>query len=261
MTDWNPTLYRRFEGERTRPAMDLLARVPLAAATTVVDVGCGPGNSTELLAARYPEASLLGIDTSAAMVATARTRLPQARFEVADVASWTPDKPVDLLFANATLQWVRGHEELLPRLVSQLAPGGALAIQMPDNLHAPSHTLMRDAALAIGRADVVALAEAEREPLGSYEDYWAWLTPHVASIDLWKTTYVHPLADHDAIVTWLESTGLRPYLNRLAPDEIVRFKAHYRDGISRAYPTTSDGKVLLRFPRLFVIAMARRSGA
>jgi trans-aconitate 2-methyltransferase len=261
VTDWNPALYRRFEGERTRPAMDLLARVPLSAATKVVDIGCGPGNSTELLAARYPEASLSGIDTSNAMVETARTRLPRARFEVADIALWTPDEPVDLLFANATLQWVTGHRVLLPRLAAQLAPGGALAIQMPDNLHTPMHTLMREAALAVGRADVVAQAEAERETLGSFEDYWGWLSPHAASIDIWKTTYVHPLADHDAIVTWLESTGLRPYLNRLTPDEIGRFKAHYRDAIARAYPAVSDGKVLLRFPRLFIVAMAADSGA
>ena len=139
MADWDPALYRRFESERTRPAIDLLARVPLTEARDVVDLGCGPGNSTELLAARYPQARIVGIDASEAMLASARERLPRLRFERADIADWRPARPPTLIFANAVLQWLPGHAVLLPRLFDSLAPGGVLALQMPDNLDQPRH--------------------------------------------------------------------------------------------------------------------------
>ncbi len=255
--DWNPDLYRRFEGERTQAALDLLSRIPIARAARVVDLGCGPGNSTEILAARYGGAEIVGIDTSPAMIEAARKRLPQARFEVADARSFAPPAPPDVLYANAVFQWLPDHAGLLGRLAGLLAPGGALAFQVPDNLHEATHTSMREAAIAIGRADIVEAAESERTPIGSFEDYWNWLSPSCSRIDVWRTTYVHPVADHGAVVTFLESTGLRPYLNRLGADEGVGFKARYREAIEKAYPATNDGKVLLRFPRLFVIAVAR----
>ena len=149
MSDWNPALYSRFEDERTRPAAELLARVPLDAPRNVVDLGCGPGNSTELLVARFPMARIVGTDSSQAMLATARQRLPQLSFEQGDIAEWSPAEPVDLAYANASLQWVSDHQRLLPRLLSALAPGGVLAVQMPDNLDEPSHRLMRETAATL----------------------------------------------------------------------------------------------------------------
>src|SRR4051812_35396134 len=143
---WNPTLYRRFEDERTRPAEDLLARVPLERATHVVDLGCGPGNSTQLLHERVAAARVTGTDTSAAMLQSARERLPLCQFELADVSSWQPQVAPDLIFANAVLHWVPAHEQLFPRLFSLLSPGGVLAVQMPDNLDEPSHRSMREVA-------------------------------------------------------------------------------------------------------------------
>jgi trans-aconitate 2-methyltransferase len=258
MTDWNPNLYRRFEGERTRPAMDLLARVALDEPKRVVDLGCGPGNSTELLAVRYPNAEVSGVDTSPAMVEAAKKRLPNASFEVGDAATWTSTSPLDVVYANAVFHWIPDHAALMPRLAKLLAPGGFLAFTVPDNRGEPTHTSMSTAARAIGKHDVVEAAEAERAVIGSFEDYWKWLSPHADQIDLWRTTYVHPVEGHDAMVSWFESTGLRPYLARLDADETRAFKAAYRKEIANAYPLVG-GRVLLRFPRLFVVARMRCS--
>ena len=248
MADWDSALYRRFEDERTRPARDLAAAIGEVDARLVVDLGCGPGNSTEVLAARFPSATLVGVDTSPAMLEAARARLPSVRFEQGDAASWEPPAPCDVLFANAVLQWVPEHARLYPALIARLAPGGWLATQVPDNRAEPSHTLMREL------AGDLAGAEEERAPIGSFEDHWAWLRPHCRKVDLWRTTYVHPLPGPDAVVDWLRATGLRPYLDRLDEPRRADFLARYRDAIARAYPPQADGSVLLRFPRLFVVA-------
>ena len=162
VTDWNPALYSRFEDERTRPARDLLARVLPPAPAVVVDLGCGPGNSTELLIQRFPRASILGIDSSPAMVDAARKRLPQHRFEQADLAEWRPEVPPDLIFANAVLQWLPNHPVLLPQLFGLLRPGGVLAVQMPDNLDEPSHRAMRAVAASGSWSARLAPAAASR---------------------------------------------------------------------------------------------------
>ena len=146
MTDWNADLYLRFAAERTRPAAELLARVPLETIDHAVDIGCGPGNSTELIARRYQEAAIVGLDTSPDMLEKARARLPGVTFTLGDVASFTAEPPADLLFANAVLQWLPDHTALFPRLMQAVSPGGVLAVQMPDNLDEPSHRLMRDVA-------------------------------------------------------------------------------------------------------------------
>ena len=254
MADWNPALYRRFESERTRPAIELLARVPLTDARIAVDLGCGPGNSTELLAARYPQAEIIGIDSSEAMLSSARERLPGLSFERADVADWRPARPPDLIFANAVLQWVPGHERLFPRLFSLLAPGGVLAVQMPDNLDQPSHRAMREVAAlppwSAHLGDAAALRERPLSP-GAYYDL---LAREADSVDVWHTTYRHPMASPDAIVDWLRSTGLRTFVYAL-PDALrAGYLAAYRERIAAAYPERADGQRLLDFPRLFIVA-------
>ena len=252
MSDWNPALYTRFEDERTRPADELLARVPLDAPQNVVDLGCGPGNSTELLVKRFPTARIVGTDSSQAMLATARQRLPQLSFEQGDIAQWAPAEPVDLAYANAALQWVGDHPRLLPRLLSALAPGGVLAVQMPDNLGEPSHTLMRDTAAALlgTPADDAGKHRARILPAQQYYD----LLTLQADVDLWRTTYYHHMDDAAAIVQWLSATGLKPYLDPLTPDLQARFLADYQRRIEQAYPLRTDGKRLLAFPRLFIVA-------
>jgi trans-aconitate 2-methyltransferase len=258
MLDWNPALYRRYEDERTRPAQELLARVPLSEAAHVVDLGCGPGNSTELLFHRFPKARVVGTDNSEAMLASARERLPQARFELSDIATWAPqDQAPDLIYANAALQWVPDHETLIPRLFAALAPGGVLAIQMPDNREEPTHRLMRAVAGEAPWAEPIGDADRMRTlllPLGGYYDL---LAPEAAKVDVWHTIYQHPMADAAAIVEWVRGTGLKPFVDRL-PDELrASYLAEYERRIDQAYPARADGKRLLAFPRMFIVAQKK----
>jgi trans-aconitate 2-methyltransferase len=253
MAAWSPGQYTKFEDERSRPAADLLARVPLAAPRRVVDIGCGPGNSTELLIARFPAAEVLGLDSSPEMLAAARKRLPRTALIEADVASWTPSPPADLLFSNAAFHWVAGHAAVLRRLMGTLPAGGALALQVPDNLAEPSHILMREVAASGPWREKFAEPVAREEILAA-PGYYDLLRPLAGRIDIWRTEYNHPLADAAAIVEWVRGTGLRPYLDRLAPTESEAYVAEYRSRLAEAYPPLVDGRVMLRFPRLFVVA-------
>lgn len=252
MIDWSPTRYLQFEDERTRAARDLLAQVRPGGVRTVVDLGCGPGNSTELLALHFPQAALLGLDNSPAMLAEARRRLPQARFELADATDWTPDPAVDLVFANALYQWIPHHLEQLPRVLRALRPGATLAVQMPDNLAEPTHRLMSEVAGAGPWS--TRLSAAARDPLPPVRVYYETLRPWTARLDLWRTTYQHQLSDAAAIVDFVRSTGLRPFLEPLSALERDEFLSRYRARIAAAYPPLADGSVLLPFPRLFMVA-------
>ncbi|RZI94961.1 MAG: trans-aconitate 2-methyltransferase [Variovorax sp.] len=257
MLDWNPALYRRYEDERTRPAQELLARVPLTAATRAVDLGCGPGNSTELLVQRFPGADVLGTDNSEAMLASARERLPQARFELGDIATWAPasaDAAPDLIYANAALQWVPDHPTLIPRLFAALAPGGVLAIQMPDNRQEPTHRLMRAVAAEAPWAEPIGNADALRTELLGIGGYYDLLAPVAAKVDVWHTIYQHPMASASAIVEWVRGTGLKPFVDRLPPDLQASYLAEYEARIAQAYPARTDGTLLLAFPRMFIVA-------
>lgn len=254
MLDWNPALYRRYEDERTRPAQELLARVPHPAPTHVVDLGCGPGNSTELLAERYPQARVTGIDNSEAMLASARERLPGVDFAWGDIAQWAPAAAPDLIYANAALQWVAGHETLIPRLFASLAPGGVLAIQMPDNRQEPTHRLMREVAAEAPWREPIGDAERLRTDLLGAGAYYDLLAPQAARVDVWHTVYQHPMASAGAIVEWVRSTGLKPYIDPLDAGLRESFLAAYERRIDGAYPVRADGKRLLAFPRLFIVA-------
>jgi trans-aconitate 2-methyltransferase len=253
---WSASQYLKFEDERTRPARDLLAAVPLASAAAAVDIGCGPGNSTELIAARYPGARLTGLDSSPDMLAAALQRLPQADFIEADVATWTPPAPVDLMFANAVFQWVPDHLAVVDRLIRSLTHGGVIAFQVPDNLGEPSHVLMREVA-ARGYFAAKFRTPMARDEIPSVETYYDRLRPHAARVEIWRTIYHHALADADAIVEWVKATGLRPFLDRLTTDERPDFLSEYREALQEAYPRRTDGRVLFRFPRLFVIAVGQ----
>ena len=257
MADWNPELYSRFEAERNRPARDLLDRVVIARARSIVDLGCGPGNSTELLAARYPGARVLGLDSSPAMVEAARKRLPHLQFDQADLATWQPDEAPDLIFANAVLQWVPDHATLLPRLFGLLDHGGALAIQMPDNLAEPSHRLMRELASEEPWAERLSTLSHVRTPLPPLAAYYDMLASQAASVDVWRTTYQHPMRSPAAIVDWLRATGLRPFLGGLPAEDQARFLNQFEARLDVLYAKLSDGCRLLAFPRMFLVARKR----
>lgn len=255
MSDWNPELYARFADERARPVHDLLARVPLEAPARVVDLGCGAGASTAPLVARWPQADVLGIDTSPAMIAEARAKVPGARYEIADGATYRPQAPVDLVFSNATLQWIPDHETLLPRLMEWLRPGGVLAVQMPDNLDEPSHASMRAVAAEPDFAERLADAAGARTQLLGDVETWDVLKPFCAAIDQWRTIYVHPLQGAGKIVEMVRSTGLRPFLDPLDEGLRADYLARYLARIAAAYPETRDGRVMFRFPRRFLVAV------
>ncbi len=255
MSDWQPRQYLEFADERTRPARDLLAQVPLDDARTVYDLGCGPGNSTALLMERFPGAWVIGVDNSPAMLAAGRKACPQAEFREADLATWQPDRPADLLFSNATFHWVPDHLAVLQRLAAHLRPGGVLAVQMPDNMLEPCHTLMQDVANDGPWAATLAGAAEEREVLPPPTAYYEGLKPLLQQLDVWQTVYQHPLDGARGIVEWFSTTGLRPYLNRLAAEERQDFLVAYEARITKSYPALADGKVLLRFPRLFFVGV------
>ena len=255
MTDWNPTLYSKFEAERMRAARDLLARVPLDLAKLVYDLGCGPGNSAELLVRRFPEAKIVGLDTSDAMLAQARVRAPRAEFVKRDIADWTPEERPDLIFANAALQFLPEHEHLFPRLMSYLSPGGTLAAQMPNIAREFSHALMRMVA-AEGPWSSRLVPIAKTQPLiAEYEDYYDWLRPQASQVEVWMTTYVHPLDGPHSIADWFAGSTLQPFLERLGDDERCEFLARYRAGLKEAYPVQPDGRTLFAYPRLFIVAV------
>ena len=249
---WEPDRYLQFADERLRPAQDLLARVPLAAPARVADLGCGPGNVTALLAQRWPRAELIGIDASAAMLDRARRALPEARFEQADIRHWTPAEAPDLIFSNAALHWLDDHPALFPRLLSLLAPGGVLAVQMPGNFDAPSHRLIRELAASPAWAD--RLAGARMGAVLGMPDYHRFLAPHCARLNLWETIYWQPLSGPAPVLDWLRGTTLLPYLAALSTDDQARLLAELAPRLAEAYPPDASGTTLFPFRRIFLVA-------
>lgn len=244
--------YMAFEAQRTRPARDLASAIPATHVRRVVDLGCGPGNSTAVLAARYPAAVITGVDCDDDMLARARQRLPWVEFIRADIATWQPAASFDVVFANASLHWLPDHATLYPRLLGHVAKGGALAIQTPDNADEPAHVRIRALAREKPWADKLAhVPVPTRHPPAFHH---ALLAPLARTLDVWRTTYYHPLRGHDAVVEWFKGSGLRPYLAALDTGEQAIFLARYRQAIEGGYPALPDGTVLLPFPRLFIVA-------
>jgi trans-aconitate 2-methyltransferase len=252
---WSPAQYTQFESERNRPCQDLLARIPNATVAKAADLGCGPGNSTQLLQTQFPGANLGGFDSSPEMIAAARQRMPGSHFEVADIEKWSTHYRFDVILANASLQWVPDHATLLPRLVEHLAPGGSLAVQIPDNLDEPVHQLMRALAADAAWAEKLAGASERSAHRHSAQWYHQTLGELGTKVDVWRTTYYHALeGGAEAIVEWFKGTALRPYLGPLDEGERETFLSRYTESIAQAYPALPDSSVLLPFPRLFFVA-------
>lgn len=252
-SSWDPTQYLRFGNERLRPALDLLAQIPLETAAHVVDLGCGPGNVTPILKQRFPTADVLGIDGSPDMLAKARVAAPDCRFEAGDFNTWVPAEKPDLIYSNAALHWVTGHEILFPRLLSLLAPNGVLAIQMPAMHDAPLRALQPSVAATGPWASHLKDTGSARGllPTGTYYDI---LKPISRHLDMWETTFLHVLTGENAVTQWAEGSSLRPFLDALPADLKQPFRDAYSEALRPHYPRRADGTTLLPFKRLFMVA-------
>lgn len=264
---WNPTQYLQYEDARLRPALDLLARIPVAAPAQVADLGCGAGNVARHLAQRWPQACVLGVDADEAMLARARAAnadRPRLRFERADLATWAPSSPFDVVFSNAALRWLDDHATLFPRLMHAVAPGGALAVQMPDNFAAPSHVLMHETALS-PRWRAVLGALVRPHPVAAAAQYFAWLAPLASAIDAWTTDYLQHLparsdGEHP-VLAWMRGTALLPFVGALDATDARAFTDDLAVRLAHAYPVREDGSVLFAFRRVFVVATRRGAAA
>jgi trans-aconitate 2-methyltransferase len=249
---WDPDTYLAFADDRGRPFVELLARIGATAPAEVVDLGCGPGNMTGLLAERWPGARVLGLDASPEMIERARRLDQPVTYAVADLRDWRPDHPVDVLVSNATLQWVPGHLELLPALVEAVAPGGWLAFQVPGNLDGPSHTLRVELAAEEPYASyaVDTARPSSHDPVVYYDA----LAAAGCAVDVWETTYTHVLSGPDPVFAWVSGTSLRPVLQALPDGLREEFAAELKRRYAAVWPPRADGTVLLPFRRVFVVA-------
>ncbi|HRW07007.1 MAG TPA: methyltransferase domain-containing protein [Caldilineaceae bacterium] len=256
---WDPNQYLKFEDHRLRPALELLDRIPLTDPNVIYDIGCGTGQITRLLAERWPDAKVYGLDNSPEMLAKAGAEPSPVEWVEADIQQWSPEGSPDLIYSNATLQWVTDHEQLFPRLVRFLQPGGVLAVQMPLSWSMPSHILMRET-LANGGVDGGTLGTEElRQAVGrkwveDAGDYYDLLEGICTNVDIWETEYLQILSGDDPVLEWVKATGLRPILNGLGDEERAQFVSEYRQRLRTPYPVRANGHTLYPFQRLFIVA-------
>ncbi|ROV95985.1 hypothetical protein VMCG_07953 [Cytospora schulzeri] len=260
--DWSATQYLKFGNERTRAVRDLVSQLPLSSPRRIIDLGCGPGNSTAVLAARFPAAKISGMDSSPDMLSKARQAMPDAEFFQDDLKTFEPEPGTDLLFSNAVFQWLRTEDRIptIVRLLKTQDPGGVLAFQVPDNYEEPSHRAMRETALLDGpwREHFLELSADQRpdlDPIETPNDYYDALVPYCEKVDIWHVFYQHVMEAPSSIVEWVKGTGLMPFLNALPTQEVRdEYLKAYEQRLDDLYPRLADGKVMLRYPRLFVVA-------
>ncbi|MHC1727643.1 MAG: methyltransferase domain-containing protein [Syntrophobacteraceae bacterium] len=254
MSKWDAELYLRFSDERTQPALDLATRIAVSDPRRVVDLGCGPGNSTAILRSRWPQAVVVGLDNSPEMIAAAAKTCPEGKWVLADAATWSAELPFDIVFSNATLQWLPNHALLFPRLFSQVASGGALAVQMPAHFNSPLHREILETADDPRWCHLMGPARnaMTKEPPAFYYNL---LQPLGARVEIWETEYYHSLESPRAIIEWFRATGLRPYLTALESEEQKQsFEEQLLARYSKTFPPQSDGRILFPFRRLFIVS-------
>lgn len=255
---WNPDQYLKFAAPRLRPAVDLLNAVPLAHPGTVYDLGCGAGNVTRLISERFPGARIVGVDDSASMLARAAKELPAVQWVQQGLDGWRADAPADLIYSNAALHWLPQHGQLFASLMGQLAPGGVLAVQMPRNFGAPSHTMIAETVLGgPWRSQLEPLLQPS--PVAPPEFYYDLLAPLAARLDIWETEYLQVLEGEDPVKEWTKGTWLKQFLDALDEPQRSAFEADYAARLRPAYPRRPDGKTLFPFRRLFIVAAVRGS--
>ncbi|HEY7391766.1 MAG TPA: methyltransferase domain-containing protein [Bryobacteraceae bacterium] len=254
MPKWDAKQYLKFGDQRTQPVRDLISRIQLPNPRRIIDLGCGPGNSTEELRRRWPEADITGLDSSPEMIGRARGAFPEAIWVAADAASWKAAEPFDLVFSNAMLHWVRNHEDVCPRLLDQVADGGALAFQVPAHYDSRLHREIMEVSREPEWTDRMAGARAaltNHPP----EFYYDLLKSRAFRLDIWETTYYHVLAGPDSVLEWFRGSGLRPFLEALDGDgERREFERRLAARYEKTYSRRPDGKILFPFRRLFLIA-------
>ena len=250
---WDPAVYTRFSGERSRPFVDLVARVAARSPRAVVDMGCGEGTMTGALAERWPGAQVTGVDSSPEMLAAATPVPGRLEFVRGDVREWQPPGPVDVVVSNAVLHWVPDHPDLMTRWAGWLAPGGWVAVQVPGNFRAPTHALLADLCRSPRWADRLGDAGPRPDTVLEPADYAAVLAAAGLVPDVWETTYLHLLRGPDPVLGWVRSTVLRPVLARLPDDDAAAFTAEYAAALRAAYPERADGSTPLPFRRIFAV--------
>lgn len=255
MTIWDPRQYLRYGDERLRPGFELLARVNDLPEGDLWDLGCGTGAHLRAIAARWPERRAVGVDSSSEMLAKAASEGEAIEWRQGRVEAWHPETSPALVFSNAVLQWVDGHETLVPRLMRTLTPGGVLAIQMPRNFDQPSHVLMREVA-ATGRWAASLAPLLRPDPVAPPATYYDLLAPLARKLDIWETEYQHVLEGDAPVLEWVRGTALRPLLEALQPADRAEFETAYQARLSEAYPCRPDGTTLFPFRRIFIVARA-----
>lgn len=260
---WDPRQYLKFSGERLRPGFDLLAQVDALPPGPIYELGCGTGVHARAIAERWPAHDIVAIDKSPQMLAEAAIEPSRVTWRAADIGQWSAAQKAALIFSNATLQWLEGHARLLPHLLRQLAPGAVLAVQMPRNFAAPSHALMRETA---AQGPWAAVLEPQtrsgtregsllrRDPAGAPDFYYDLLRPLTRELDLWETEYLHVLEGADPVLEWVRGSALRPVLEALPPELARGFEHDYAARLRAAYPRRADGRTLLPFRRIFIVA-------
>ncbi len=256
MPGWDANLYLKFSGQRARPATDLIAQIELEDPRRVIDLGCGTGNSTEQLHRRWPHAELTGLDSSPEMLSQARANHPDWKWIESSVEQWKPDAAFDLIFSNACLHWIGDHASLFPRLVSYVAPGGALAVQMPNSYHLPAHTIMTEVASAPAAPWAQTLAGAsETYSVQPVAFYYETLRKQASRLNIWQTEYQQIMDGPWAILDWVHSTAMRRFTEPLPNDEERRlFEQRCLERYQQAYPANDQGKTLFPYRRVFIIA-------
>ena len=280
MAGWNPEQYLKFSDERTQPCRDLAARIFLPRVRTAIDLGCGPGNSTQILAERWPDAQITALDSDTAMINVAIESNLRGRWITGDIAKWAAEKPsaptdklaegaaksaaevvtesdeqYDVVFSNAALQWLPDHATLFPQLLSHVAPGGALAMQIPSSFDRPAHRLLREMAASLAWRKWFPTGRVRTWHAHDHEFYYDLLAPLASRVDVWQTEYFHVMPDAEAVVEWYKGTGMRPYLTAIGEDaDRDRFVAEYLEKMRAAYRPRPDGRILFPFLRIFVIA-------
>jgi trans-aconitate 2-methyltransferase len=252
VTTWEPQTYLRYADIRFRAGLDLVARIPKLDYSTIYDLGCGTGYLTHILAGTFPGSQVAGVDSSPEMLAEARREFPLLNWEQADIRSWLPAAPPDLIYTNAALQWVPDHQTLLPSLLRNVRDGGVLAMQVPRHFESPSHLGLKDLVMENEwRAKLEPLLLA---PVPAPEAYWSWLAPHARNLDVWETIYLQVLEGKDPVVNFMRGTALRPFLSALPQAESAKFIEAFSKRMAAAYPPQANGQTLFPFRRLFLVA-------